>query len=137
MVGRIWIINRIRIRQNGSDPTGSGSATLLLTVDFETYNFAGDTPLGKPHNSGIREEDIELVDAQFDKDGNIVASGGLPPGQSVIAGAPSGFAGIPDDEDDRTQDEKDGVHSEDDGSEEDVPKKKKKKKEVVFQKSSS
>jgi hypothetical protein len=92
--------------------------------------------VGKPHNSGIREEDIELVDAQFDKDGNIVASGGLPPGQSVIAGAPSGFAGIPDDDDDRTQDERDGVDPNDEGSDDEAPKKKK-KREVVFQKSSS
>ena len=93
--------------------------------------------MGKPHNSGIREEDIELVDAQFDKDGTIVASGGLPPGQSVIGGAPSGFAGIPDEEDDRTQDEKDGIDPEDQDSDEDGPKKKKKKREVLFQKSSS
>lgn len=100
-------------------------------------SMIGDTPVGKPHNSGIREEDIELVDAQFDKDGNIVASGGLPPGQAVIAGAPSGFAGIPEDEDDRTQDEKDHVDSDGDGSDDDGPRKKKKKKEVLFQKSSS
>ena len=93
--------------------------------------------MGKPHNSGIREEDIELVDAQFDKDGNIVASGGLPPGHSVIAGAPSGFAGIPDEEDDRTQDEKDGIDPDEADSEDEAPKNKKKKREVVFQKSSS
>ena len=78
------------------------------------------------------------MDAQFDKDGNIVATGGLPAGHSVIAGAPSGFAGIPDDEDDRTQDEKDGIEpNEGSDSEDDAPKSKKKKREVVFQKSSS
>lgn len=79
--------------------------------------FSGDVPVGKPHASGVREEDIELVDAQFDKDGN------------VVVGAPSGFAGIPDD---RTQDEKDGVDTD---SEDDEPKAKK-KKDVVFHKAS-
>jgi len=34
-------------------------------------SMIGDVPKGKPHASGIREEDIELVDAQFDKDGKI------------------------------------------------------------------
>ena len=38
-------------------------------------SMIGETPQGKPHNSGIREEDIELVEAEFDQDGKIVASG--------------------------------------------------------------
>jgi len=83
-------------------------------------SMIGDVPQGKPHASGVREEDIELVDAQFDKDGN------------VVVGAPSGFAGMPDDE--RTQDERDGVDDED--SEDEEPKSKK-KKDVVFHKASN
>jgi len=35
-------------------------------------SMIGDQPTGKPHASGIREEDIELVDAQFDAEGKIV-----------------------------------------------------------------
>ena len=35
-------------------------------------SMIGEQPKGKPHASGIREEDIELVDAQFDADGKIV-----------------------------------------------------------------
>jgi len=35
-------------------------------------SMIGEQPQGKPHASGIREEDIELVDAQFDADGKIV-----------------------------------------------------------------
>ena len=40
--------------------------------------YLGEAPVGKPHASGVREEDIELVDAQFDKDGNVVV--GQPAG---------------------------------------------------------
>ena len=29
-------------------------------------------PEGKTHANAVREEDIELVDADFDKDGNVV-----------------------------------------------------------------
>ena len=83
------------------------------------YFSLGEAPVGKPHLSGVREEDIELVDAQVDKDGN------------VVVGSKSGFAGVPDY---RTQDEIDGVDSESD-SEEDEPKAKK-KKDVVFHKAS-
>lgn len=39
-------------------------------------SMIGEQPKGKPHASGIREEDIELVDAQFDAEGKIVGSGG-------------------------------------------------------------
>merc|ERR1719186_1389722 len=35
-------------------------------------SMIGEQPKGKPHASGIREEDIELVDAQFDAEGKIV-----------------------------------------------------------------
>ncbi len=45
-------------------------------------------PQGKPHASNVREEDIELVDADFDADGNVV------PGTKKH----SGFAGRPDQE---------------------------------------
>ena len=38
-------------------------------------SMIGEQPQGKPHASGIREEDIELVDAQFDAAGKII--GGL------------------------------------------------------------
>jgi len=41
-------------------------------------SMIGEAPVGKPHASGVREEDIELVDAQFDKDGNVVV--GQPAG---------------------------------------------------------
>ena len=85
----------------------------------------GEAPVGKPHAGAVREEDIELVDAQFDKDGNVVTGS-------------SGFAGIPDD-DQRTQDEIDADrdNAEDgDEDEEDEPKSKK-KKEMVFHKASN
>jgi len=39
-------------------------------------NMIGNEPKGKPHASGIREEDIELVEAEFDKDGKITKPGG-------------------------------------------------------------
>jgi len=51
-------------------------------------SMIGEVPQGKPHASNVREEDIELVDAEFDRDGNVVAGGG------------SGFAGRPEDEED-------------------------------------
>eukprot|EP00092_Neocalanus_flemingeri_P009394 GFUD01010108.1.p1 GENE.GFUD01010108.1~~GFUD01010108.1.p1 ORF type:complete len:316 (+),score=126.97 GFUD01010108.1:26-949(+) len=35
-------------------------------------SMIGEQPKGKPHASGIREEDIELVDAQFDAEGKII-----------------------------------------------------------------
>ena len=81
----------------------------------------GEAPVGKPHAGAVREEDIELVDAQFDKDGNVVTGS-------------SGFAGIPDN-DERTQDEIDADNVEDE-DEEDEPKSKK-KKEMMFQKASN
>jgi len=84
-------------------------------------SMIGETPQGKPHASAVREEDIELVDAQFDKDGNVVVGGGA-----------SGFAGMPDD--DRTQDEKDGMDNNADKAEEPATKK---KKDVVFHKASN
>ena len=34
-------------------------------------SMIGDVPKGKPHASGIREEDIELVEGKFDADGNL------------------------------------------------------------------
>jgi len=86
-------------------------------------SMIGDTPQGKPHASGVREEDIELVDAQFDKDGNVIVGGS--------AAGTSGFAGMPA-ADDRTQDEKDGI----DTNEKDEPPVKK-KKDVVFHKASN
>jgi len=87
-------------------------------------SMIGDVPQGKPHASGVREEDIELVDAQFDKDGNMVLGGGS-----------SGFAGMPDD---LTQDEREGSKNQeddDDDSEDDEPKSKK-KRDVQFHKAS-
>jgi len=89
-------------------------------------SMIGEAPVGKPHAGAVREEDIELVDAQFDKDGNVVTGS-------------SGFAGIPDDDDQRTQDEIDADrdNAEDgDEDEEDEPKSKK-KKEMVFHKASN
>ena len=74
-------------------------------------------PQGKPHASGVREEDIELVDAQFDKDGNVVLSGS------------SGFAGRPEE---LTQDERDGLN----GDDSDEEPRAKKKKDVQFHKGS-
>merc|ERR1719412_3109073 len=57
-------------------------------------SMIGDTPKGTPHASGIREEDIELVERKFD-DG---------------AGIPEGFAGLPDEE--KTLDELEGEPAE-------------------------
>ena len=54
----------------------------------------GETPKGTPHASGIREEDIELVERKFE-DG---------------AGIPEGFAGLPDEE--KTLDELEGEPAE-------------------------
>jgi hypothetical protein len=71
----------------------------------------GEVPQGKPHASNVREEDIELVDADFDADGNVV------PGTKKH----SGFAGRPDQEDDDDSD--------------DEPKQKK-NKDIVFHKGS-
>jgi len=34
-------------------------------------SMIGEEPKGKPHASGIKEDDIELVDAQFDESGRI------------------------------------------------------------------
>lgn len=64
------------------------------------------------------------MDAQFDKDGNMVLGGGS-----------SGFAGMPDD---LTQDEREGSKNQeddDDDSEDDEPKSKK-KRDVQFHKAS-
>ena len=69
-------------------------------------HWLGEAPVGKPHAGAVREEDIELVDAQFDKDGNVCV--GLQ------------------EEDERTQDEKEGVKQDD--SDEDEPQSKKKMK---------
>ena len=69
-------------------------------------HWLGEAPVGKPHAGAVREEDIELVDAQFDKDGNVCI--GLQ------------------EEDERTQDEKEGVKQDD--SDEDEPQSKKKMK---------
>lgn len=79
----------------------------------------GDIPQGKPHASNVREEDIELVDAEFDKDGNVVAG----------TKKHSGFAGRPDEEDD-VEDERAADEYDDDQP------KSKRKKEVLFQKAS-
>lgn len=90
-------------------------------------SMIGEVPQGKPHASGVREEDIELVDAQFDKDGNVVVGGG--------GGGPSGFAGMPDD---LTQDEREALKNkddDDDDSDDDEPKTKK-KKDIQFHKAS-
>merc|ERR1719186_1975262 len=57
-------------------------------------SMIGDTPKGTPHASGIREEDIELVERKFED------------GKAVAVGAPAGFAGIPEEE--KALDELDG-----------------------------
>merc|ERR1719187_1862070 len=57
-------------------------------------SMIGETPKGTPHASGIREEDIELVERKFE-DG---------------AGIPEGFAGLPDEE--KTLDELEGEPAE-------------------------
>ena len=68
--------------------------------------FLGEVPQGKPHASNVREEDIELVDADFDADGNVV------PGTKKH----SGFAGRPDQEvimviqDDLKKNKDDNIH---------------------------
>jgi hypothetical protein len=63
---------------------------LPLISKIKPKYYLGEVPQGKPHASNVREEDIELVDAEFDRDGNVVAGGG--------GGGHSGFAGRPEDE---------------------------------------
>lgn len=85
-------------------------------------SMIGEVPQGKPHASNVREEDIELVDAEFDRDGNVVAGGG--------GGGHSGFAGRPEDEDD------DDVAADERGDDYDDQPKSKKKKDIRFEKAS-
>jgi len=85
-------------------------------------SMIGEVPQGKPHASNVREEDIELVDAEFDRDGNVVAGGG--------GGGHSGFAGRPEDEDD------DDVAADEREDDYDDQPKSKKKKDIRFEKAS-
>jgi len=81
-------------------------------------SMIGEMPQGKTHANAVREEDIELVDADFDKDGNVV------PGQKKS----SGFAGRHDSDDWDDDDPKAADEIDDDEP------KAKKRKDVVFQK---